>query len=248
MARTKKINGRITPEELTTPIKITRPPSGYSPHFGKSESQHQKDSVNWYANNQLLVATEIHKKNNLLFEQYGIDKNDPAKWFFLSQKLAHEYVKGFRVEIKSPQGRPTKYIEGLLVEIFRAFITYRENHPKKPSEPILTDRAIANILYKEQRWKDEFSSPKKLYEHYGMAKKLSLLVHASNLLSHPDTNDSAYKMMEELIQDSKHLETIGNKIKKEKKPDIAKKVSRVREGATLFLHHFYESTGSFPMK
>lgn len=245
MPKVKKINGRTAPKELTTPIKITHPPSDYSPHFGKSESEYQKDSVDWFANNQLSVATEIHKRNSLLFQQYGIDKNDPAQWFFLSQKLAHEYLKGFRVEIKSPQGRPTKYIEGLLVEIFRAFRTYRDEHPKKPYESKLTDRAIANILYKEKRWKDEFSSSKKLHEHYGMAKKHPLMVQVSNLLSHPDTNDSAYKMMEQLIQDSKHLEAFGKEIKKEKKPDIAKKVSRVREGATIFLHHFYRSIGSF---
>jgi hypothetical protein len=97
-----KFSGRLAcPIERTNSLVL-----GLEAH-GKSE----KDAAEVFKKENDRIAKEIDEKFDLLFQHYGLQRDNANGWLSLAYRLAADLIPGMRIQVGKPPkaGRPKKW-------------------------------------------------------------------------------------------------------------------------------------------
>jgi hypothetical protein len=120
-------------------------------------------------------ATEANEKMMLLFDRYGIDKNDlENRWYQLAFRLATEHEPGFKtVEIKK-QGRPPEWDYISLAALY--FEVELIKNERNKSAHKTGNYPACRILSQREPYKSKGLSLKRLVNLYNEAKKSPMVL------------------------------------------------------------------------
>jgi len=149
--------------KLRKPIILPLPPP--TPitllHTPEQVKQIKNEREKWKQECEIFAAKEIFDKFNLLFDLYGIDRNDPNKWFKLAFGLATYHYAGFSGA--SPPGRHEKWNDLSLLKLYCDI-----NQIRKEKKNCSIKHACSLLSRREHEYSQ---SPRTLYNMYFVAKK-----------------------------------------------------------------------------
>ncbi len=155
---------------LNTEIKI----DNLEPFSYMNQEERKKKNKEVVKKNALHVTKERLEKLKHLLNNYEIDINDEDKWFWLSFKLAEEFVKGFK-DVDSK--RKTKKLSWSLPKMFALCVAVEI---KKKRNPKSTYGSICAQLTREKGlWNDE----KSLAQRYSDASNNEEVKSLTRILS-----------------------------------------------------------------